>query len=311
MKIPRVDKRFMYTAGWALSAASLYLPAGRFGDRLYAFFMFLERHGRFPHPSRDSFLDLLYSLKSSGELYSLPRQMISDKEYAKLFINSVLEADHAVPTHSVLRSPDEVRESAFPKDCAIKPTHASGKFFIRRNGAKLDLDELRSFFDVDLYRTGREQNYRFLERKIIVEPIVFNEEFIEISFQCLSGKAKICMVKCENGKARVPRDRDWKPVDIKFRKRRPAEPMDKPEVYNKILRAVEKLASRFNYIRVDVYTNGKEFLIGELTNCHTNASHKFLRKGDAERYDRYLFGEPNAEDLRASSLLVSQTHTTS
>ena len=82
--------------------------------------------------------------------------------------------------------------------------------------------------------------------------------------------------------------------------------MDKPKVYKEILWAVEKLASRFSYIRVDVYTNGKAFLIGELTNCHTNAAAKFMRKGDAARYDRYLFGEPSFEDLEASRLLASE-----
>jgi len=254
-------------------------------------------------------LDMLYSLKSTGELSSFLRQMTSDKEYAKLFINSVLGADYAVPTHSVLRSPEEVREEAFPANCAIKPTHASGKFFIRKDGAELDLGELRSYFAVDLYLTGREQNYRFLEHKIIVEPIVFGGEFIEINFQCLGGKVKICMVKCENGKSRVRRDREWRPVDISQGRPRPAEPMEKPAVYDELIWAVEKLASNFNYVRVDIYTDGKEFLIGEITNCHTNAAAKFKRKGDTERFDRYLFAEPNADDLKASALLASQTPT--
>ncbi len=291
MKIKRVDKWAFYKVAIGMSKLALHLPAGTLGDRMFAFFLFLERQGRLPKGRMDGFQDYLYSMKKSGELLSLPRQMVSDKEYGKLFINDVLGGPFAVPTLRVLRAPDEVVAEAFPPDCAIKPTHASQKVIIRRNNAPIDLEEIRSFFDADLYREGREQNYRYLEHKVIVEPIVFDgADFIELNLQCYKGRAKLMSVKCEGGKARERRDRDWNEVDIVFTKPKPKVPVPKPESWDDILHAVETIASRFEYIRVDLYTTGTEFLIGEITNCHTNAVMKFKREGDADTYKRLLFG---------------------
>ena len=239
------------------------------------------------------FLDYLYDMKISGELLSLPRQMVSDKEYGKFFINSVLGGDYAIPTLKVLRSAEEVVQETFPADCAIKPTHASQQVIIRRNNEPIDLNVIRSFFDCDLYKTGREQNYRFLEHKVIIEPIVFGgKDFIEINVQCYKGRAKMLTVKCEQGQARERRDPDWNYIDLQYgRKPKPKTPVPKPKVLDDILQAVETLASRFEYIRVDLYTTGTEFRIGELTNCHTNAVVKFPRAGDEEKFSQLLFGK--------------------
>lgn len=293
MRIPRADKRLFYWFVTTMIKLSLRLPEGRFGDKLYAFFFFLERHGRFPKDKTHGFLDYLHDMKISGELLSLPRQMVSDKEYGKFFINALLGEGHTIPTLRVLRSPEEVVEDAFPSDCAIKPTHASQQFIIRKNNQPIDIDVIRSFFDSDLYKTGREQNYRFLEHKVIVEPIAFGgEEFIEINVQCYKGRAKILTVKCEQGQARERRDPDWNYIDLEYGKYpHPKTPVPRPDVLDDILRAVETLASRFEYIRVDLYTTGTEFRIGELTNCTTNAATRFPREGDEERFSRLLFEE--------------------
>jgi teichuronopeptide biosynthesis TupA-like protein len=293
MRIPRADKRLFYWGTPLLTKLSLRLPEGRIGDKLFAFFLFLERQGRLPKGKDHRFADYLYDMKMSGELLSLPRQMISDKEYGKLFINDVLGGDYTIPTLKVLRSVDEVEEGAFPTDCVIKPAHASQQVIVRKNNEPIDLDVIRSFFDSDLYKAGREQNYRYLEHKIIVEPIVFGgEDFIEINVHCFKGRAKILRVKCEQGRTRECRGTDWSTLDLKFGKYPEAKtPVPKPEALDEILRAVETLASRFEYIRVDLYTTRTEFYIGELTNCHTNAILKFPRPGDEERFAQLLFGE--------------------
>ena len=51
--------------------------------------------------------------------------------------------------------------------------------------------------------------------------------------------------------------------------------------------AAEKLAEDFDYIRVDMYSNGESFLVGELTNVHGNAHEKII-KGDVD-LERHLF----------------------
>ena len=45
---------------------------------------------------------------------------------------------------------------------------------------------------------------------------------------------------------------------------------------NKMISITEKICSNFDFIRVDIFTDGTKCFVGEITNIHANASNKFI-----------------------------------
>lgn len=245
------------------------LPYSLLGDRIFAFYDFVAKLERLPR-RRPLFNDYLYQLKQSGELLSLPRQIISDKELCKLLVGDVIGPGRTIPTLAILRDKAEIEQYHFPEDCVIKATHASGKTIIRRNGAPLDRGEISGFLDYSLYRSRREMNYKYLEPKIIVEPVVFDGEMIELKVHCYRGRARIISVQTQEQEAFERVDRDWKRLDMQQKRPLPEVPAPRPQCLDAVLDAAETLSKRFEYIRVDFYVRDADWLVGELTNCHMN-----------------------------------------
>lgn len=275
---------------WVRKFLRKVLPRTLNGDRIFAFIDFVLKQHRLPRQHL-LFNDYLFGMKVSGELLSLPRQLVSDKELCKLYVDHIIGPGRTVPTISVLRHKNEVQESAFPADCVVKATHMSNRTIIRRNGAALDLDRIRSFFDDSLYETGREMNYRYLEPKVIVEPILWNELMIELKIHCYKGQVRIISVQPMERQALERLDRTWRRLDIKQRKRPlPSTPTERPACLNAVIDAAERLSEGFEYIRVDVYVNDTEWVVGELTNCHMNIGMAFKDLEQEKVFSQVLFG---------------------
>lgn len=265
------------------------LPYSDNSDRIFAYFHFLVRQGRIPR-RRMLFHDYLFRLKMSGELLSLPRQLVSDKELCKIYVDHRIGPGRTIPTLAVLRKND-VAEYAFPERCVIKPTHMSGRIIIRKTGEDLDLAKIRSWFDESLYQWDREQNYKYLEPKVIVEPIVFDGVMFEMKIHCYRGRARIFSVHPMENDTLERYDRDWNRLPVKQNKPFPKVPTPRPESLDQILAVADRLSSEFEYMRVDMYACGKDWIVGELTNCHQNINRRFVDLQQEKIFSSTLFGD--------------------
>ena len=278
-------------SGWGspiLRFMAKTLPFTRSGDRLFALVHFMIRQRRLPQ-RRMLFNDYLLRLKLSGELLSFPRQFVSDKEYCKLYVNHVIGSGRTVPTVSVLRDKAQVQEGAFPDDCVIKATHSSNRTTIRRNAEPLDLEHIRSYLDDSLYQRTRELNYKYLEPKVIVEPIMFDAQMIELKIHCYKGRAKIISVQHQD-EALERLDRDWNRLAIEQRRRPlPAVPTPRPSCLEAVLEAADKLSQDFEYIRVDVFVRDPDWVVGELTNLHMNIDVPFKNLEQERLFSQIFF----------------------
>lgn len=274
----------------AMGALRWVLPNSLTGDRIYNYVDFVLKQRRLPR-RRMLFNDYLLRLQMSGEMLSLPRQLVSDKELCKAYVNDRIGPGRTIPTIRVFRSADEITEDAFPESCVIKATHLSGVTVIRRKGEPLPLDRIRTFLDGSLYLRTREQNYKYLEPKIIVEPIVFGGEMMEMKVHCYGGRARVFSVHPTGtgGNTLERFDRTWTRMPLKQRTPLPASPTPRPTCLDPIIVAADRLSSDFNYIRVDAYVSGDEWLIGELTNCHLNLAWRFIDLEQERLFSRALF----------------------
>ena len=100
-----------------------------------------------------------------------------------------------IPTLTILRSMDDVRTYPFSAACCIKPTHESGHVMLRKNGEAIDFKTIERWFELNHYRRGREANYKTLQPKVIVEPLIFGTPGPnEYKFFCYNGLPKLIKV---------------------------------------------------------------------------------------------------------------------
>ena len=179
------------------------LPKSQFGDRLFAYYRFYSRLGRFPEKFPIRFNDHLFALKTSGAGYDPLIQYVTDKEYAKQYITSKVSEKYIIETYHILRNRQQlVNFSPNRVPCVLKPTHSSGQTMICTDSITLfDREIMAKWFDINYYYVSREPNYRYLTPKIIVE------EFISDDGQASPNDYKIF---CFNGVPKfiqVDRDR--------------------------------------------------------------------------------------------------------
>jgi len=113
-----------------------------------------------------------------------------------------------------------------------------------------------------------------------VEPLLFSDSDIrDYRFWCYKGKVKLIMVDCEPKdklqiKKRTFFDLKWNEQDYNLRYNR--EEVPKPSNLKQMISVAEKICSNFDFIRVDIFTDGTKCFVGEITNIHANASQRFI-----------------------------------
>ena len=136
-------------------------------------------------------------------------------------------------------------------------------------------------------------NYRFLTPKVIVEPLLFGDSDIrDYRFFCYKGKVKLIMVDREPKhslqiKQRTFFDLKWNEQTFKLAYK--AETVPKPSNLEQMISIAEKLSSDFDFIRIDIFTNGTKCFVGEITNIHANASQKFIPTSDEKIVSKIIF----------------------
>ena len=265
------------------AALKRLLPHNYWGDSVYALWQFRHRQGRFPRlKSPIRYSDRLFAMKTDGTLLDPLRQYISDKEYVKYYIGSVVGWQYNIETYQVLHSLDEVdclSLERFP--CVLKPTHLSGSaMFMTDPKQSLNGELLKSWFKIDHYENTREQNYKYLRPKVLVEEF-FSEDGKTVpsdyKFLCFNGVPKIIQVDSDRYGDHVQSfyDLSWNRLrfNVGFHETIGDEP--RPVALDDMLDIASLLSSPFSFIRVDMYCNDQDVRVGELTNCPHSAGRKF------------------------------------
>ncbi len=168
-------------------------PHTRLSDHAVNYIRFVSKHRRRP---TDALVlnDVLYRIKTNGELRNPLRVFTTDKEFMKLYVSALIGPDYNAPTLAVLRSRQEVQDYAFPDRCIAKPTHSSGRYQTVAAGDRVDRLEICSWFSHDYYRGSREENYRTLSKKVIVEPLLFEGLRLRKSRSIATGARRTCAI---------------------------------------------------------------------------------------------------------------------
>jgi hypothetical protein len=267
------------------------LPYSRAADNLFHRVLFYRKHHRLP--SREMLWnDMWYRVKTSGEIEDPLRRFVSDKELVKQYVRETIGEQYNVPTLAVLHSPAEVDAYEFPANCCIKPTHASSHVILRVDGSPVDRALIKSWFSLNYYKVGRERNYLLLEPKIIVEPLIFGTTAVEdFKFFCWRGEPRMVQQDFDRHTHHTRKffDTDWNEQDFSTIYPRLTRPTPRPDTLPQMLEVARALSAPFSLVRIDLYTDNKQVLVGEITNCSANAGDFFLPRSAERKASQLMF----------------------
>ena len=269
------------------------LPYNEFSDFIINYLTFIGVHKRKPG-KKLWFNDYLYKIKNTQEMLNPIRQFISDKYLVKDYVRAKVGDKYNVPTLAVFYSYEELKNYNFPENCCIKPTQASQAVILRKNNEDISIEQTEKWFNLNYYKQTRERNYKYLVPKVIVEPLIFNStDLIDYRFYCFNGKAKLICIDVGkfSGYKRVFYNKYWEKQDFSLKYPLYEGEISKPDNFEEMLKITEKLSEDLNFVRVDLYSNGIECLVGEITNCYASASQTFVPLNSEEKASRIIFGE--------------------
>jgi hypothetical protein len=269
------------------------LPNNLFGDLIYAKFLFLQTHKRWPQKIL-KVNDVLFNLKVSKKILDPLRIFVSDKELVKLYIKAKVGDKYNIPTLGVIRNAAEVDNYQFPERCCIKPTHTSNRVIIRKNNENIDLPEIKTWFSLNYYKNSREANYKYLTPKVIIESLVFDCDNAEdYRFFCYKGEPKIILIDIDIrvNRRRLFFDTKWNEMSFSWGYPKAHEKIPKPDNLDEMLNIARKLSADFDFIRIDIYSNGKSCFVGEITNCHASANSPFIPLDAESKVSDMIFEE--------------------
>jgi TupA-like ATPgrasp len=211
----------------------------------------------------------------------------------KLYVKAQIGNEYNVPTIAILRSIEEAMNYNYPSRCCIKPAHLSGPIIMRLDNETLNLNEIARWISESHYINTRELNYKALNPKIIVEPIIFdNDNLNDYKYICYKGRPKLIQVDLDRYKDHKRKifNIDWQEMSFCYGFPNYEGTIPKPRNFDDMLNIAAKLSSAFDFIRVDLYTNGSTMLVGELTNTPGNAEEIFVPISSEKEASRIIFG---------------------
>lgn len=271
-------------------------------NRFYAVVAYAWFNGlRLPDLRRPrTFNEKLIGLKLSDEARAPIRTTITDKALVKDHVTRIIGPGHVVPTLAILRTPQEIDTFVFPLPCVVKPTHSSQE--VMHLDAAQPTDEerrlLKYWLKKSYFDANREPNYRNLEHKIIVEPVIGGAfgAIADVKILCFHGRPKLIQIDHNrfDGHGRDYFDIEGRRLPIEMRKPAANMPFAHADELPRMLEMARALSAGFSFLRVDFYVDAGHLLIGELTSFTTNCTIPF-RPASADLLIARLFDEPDLE----------------
>jgi hypothetical protein len=281
-------------------------PKIRLGDKIWALRMFTRAHQRLPSRNKLIFNDVLYRIKTSDELLNPLRVLTSDKELVKIYIKAIVGNKYNVPTIKILQNIQDVLSYKFPEKCCIKPTHLSARIILRIRNEKVNINEIKKWFNLNYYKSSREISYKNLIPKVIVEPLIFNSDpkkLLDFKVFCFNGQPKMIQVDFDRhtSHSRNLYDIKWNELPYSTLPSRKPNALKKPKNLKKMLQIASKLSQPFSFVRIDFYNNNEKILVGEITHCHGNAAEFFYPRSAEIEASNLIFGS-NLDNIQIAHI---------
>jgi hypothetical protein len=207
--------------------------------------------------------------------FRVPNHTIySDKIKVRQYLKNLFGIDYSVPLINVYDKVDEINFNELPNKYILKCNHGSSMNIIVRDNLKINQNEIKNqlnnWLKTDYGLIGREYQYKNIERKVLIEKLLYYDEnntLIDYKLFMFNGKLKLIQLMLkENGVEKKNfYDENWNLLDLQTTNTPISSDVKKSIHFNKMLMIAENVAQNFYHIRVDFYAIRDEFYFSELT----------------------------------------------
>ncbi len=263
-------------------------------DEEYSSKRFQKRFGFKPNfKNPQTFNEKINSLKLSNDCYKLA--LFVDKLLVQSYIRDLLGKDYLVPCLGAYEKFDRKLFDSLPEKFVIKGSHGSAMNYLVHQKKEVDYHYLKKltskWLAKNFYLHGREKAYRYLKPRLIIEELMEDEKGQpppDYKFYCFNGNPKFIHVDFDrfNGHRRNLYDMNGKLLPVKYKKDIDFSKKTLSLDLSIFKETVEKLASPFKFVRVDLYLYKEQIKFGEFTFTPINGFGKI----EPEIYDK-KFGD--------------------
>jgi hypothetical protein len=216
---------------------------------------------------------------------------VSDKFAARDFIKEMFGEEFLIPLVFHTKNPKEITENIIPDfPVIVKSNHDAGNNMIIRDKKRVNFKKLqvdcRWWLSWNYYYADREQQYKNIERQIIVEKLLETKDGKipnDYKLNFINGKLEFVYVSIdrEGDNYRKIYSEDWKPLNFKWAlKSKLSKFKNGPEIlppnsWELMKKMGAEIAKMFPYVRVDFYDVEGQLFFGEITLCHGGGFFKF------------------------------------
>lgn len=230
--------------------------------------------------------------------------MLADKLAVRGYIDSVLGAGYTVPLIGAWEQAADVPLALLPYPLVLKPSHMSGRvLLLASHQAALESKRrarLASWLRRDHSRINREWFYARIPRRILAEPLLRSPDGgapPDVKAYVIGGCVRYFQV--DRGRfERATRnlyDVGWQLLPVRTSlPRHASEP--RPQQLPQLIELAERVAARFEFLRVDFYLLDGKILIGELTSSPGGGFGRFYPASFGEQMAAYWTRLPQRGD---------------
>lgn len=227
-----------------------------------------------------------------NKLLTLSADKYEAKKYVEKVLGKKIAQEHLIPTLFITDKPSTIPFKKLPDEYILKTTHTSGYNMIIDNNTSCDhkkiISTCKNWLNISYGLKKHEWAYRNIKRKIIIEPLLRDEDNkipMDFKFFMFHGECKIVQVDIDrySNHARSLYDINWNMLDVRYKVRK-GSLIDKPNNLDKMIYLSEKLSKAFDFVRIDLYSFKDKIYFGEFTHYPDSGMCLFTPK----EFDNYL-----------------------
>ncbi len=151
----------------------------------------------------------------------------------------------------------------------VKANHGSGMNIIVQENQILEkkqIKEISRWFNFPSHYVNNEIHYNLFQKGVFIEELI-GENVTDYKLFCYQGKCRVIQLDFDRyiNHTRNLYSQDWELLDFEFVYENKFINIDKPKQMDEMIILSEKIASNFEFVRVDWFLVEDRFYLGELT----------------------------------------------
>lgn len=260
------------------ASRAFYIALSYLSPRLNTKLIFLKKFGRWPDLKNPKTLnEKILKLKLEEYGHDELIKQCADKYRVREYIKDCGQEKCLNKLLAVYDKVEDIDWDSLPESFAMKWNFGCGYNIICDSKKNLDIaateEKLKKWGKEPFWAFFSELQYRHVEKKIIVEEYIGNEDGTppeDYKFYCFHGKA-YCVMLCVGREEGWPKfyffDRDFNLMRINRDSVNAPEgfSLPKPEGLDEAFEIADRLSQGFPFVRVDLYVTDKGIRFGEMT----------------------------------------------